>query len=93
MDDVTENEHYIKRLDAGLYTLQHVDIIIGEICVKCGSQARERIRQLIKLKGGTMASVASVVEEFVANMDYESAEDEERFSTRKKHLKDLCIVL
>mmetsp|Transcript_17914 Transcript_17914/g.46800 ORF Transcript_17914/g.46800 Transcript_17914/m.46800 type:complete len:583 (+) Transcript_17914:161-1909(+) len=68
-DDVAENDHYLKRLDAGLHTLQHVDLILGEVLFKCGAAACSRAAALIRMKSSSFAAVAEVLDEYADNID------------------------
>eukprot|EP00038_Savillea_parva_P010860 m.193312 g.193312 ORF g.193312 m.193312 type:complete len:601 (-) comp18896_c0_seq1:31-1833(-) len=68
-DDLAENDHYLKRLDAGLHTLQHVDLIVGEVVYKCGAAAADRAARLLRLKGSPWSSLSEVLSEFADNID------------------------
>jgi len=56
-----ENDHFLKRLDAGLATLQSIDMCIAEVCFQMGTSTRDRIAQLLKLKGGDFSTVGRIV--------------------------------
>ena len=62
VDEFIQNEQYLKRLDAGLATLQCIDYIIGMVCKLCGTKARDRFRQLFKLKDSSMQTVEGILE-------------------------------
>ena len=57
-----ENDHFLKRLDAGLATLQNIDMCIAEVCFQMGASTRDRIAQLLKLKGGDFSTVGRIVQ-------------------------------
>merc|ERR1711935_1029344 len=73
IDDFTENEYFLKRLDAGLATLQSIDYIIGTVCRQCGTEARDRFRQLFKLEGTSMVTVEGILEELERDAAEEAA--------------------
>lgn len=72
-DDIIENEHYLKRLDAGLHTLQHVDLIIGEVLYKCGAAAAERATALLRSKSSPFGAISAVLIEYGDNVDESTA--------------------
>ena len=41
MDEVLEDEFYMRRLDAGLFTLQLIDCIIMEVCCSGVTSVKE----------------------------------------------------
>jgi len=73
IDEFTENEYFLKRLDAGQATLQSIDYIIGMVCRQCGTKARDRFRQLFKMKGTAMTTVEEILEELERDADEEAA--------------------
>jgi len=68
-DDIVENDHYLRRLDSGLSTLQQIGLIVGFVCRQCGVQARDRFRQLLEIQGGSIDDVYSVLKEYDAELD------------------------
>lgn len=68
IDDILENDHFLKRLDAGLATLQSIDMCIAEVCFQMGTSTRDRIAQLLKLKGGDFSTVGRIVLECKENL-------------------------
>ena len=62
IDDDQEDEYYIQRLDAGLFSLQLLDYIILELCCNSGvSSIKSRVLQLLNMRGGTITDIRNVV--------------------------------
>ena len=56
-----ETEVLLRRMDAGLFTLQLVDYIISELCV-CGvTSLRARVQSILALRGDTVESIRRVM--------------------------------
>ena len=51
---MSDEEIYLKRLDGGLFTLQLVDFIILEACSSAASTVKQRVLQILQLRGGSM---------------------------------------
>merc|ERR1719300_2236089 len=66
--ELTDEEIYLKRLDNGLFTLQLVDYIILEICSSGASSIKQRVLQILNLRGGNMKTVRNVVREYAGNL-------------------------
>jgi hypothetical protein len=66
---VVQAEHYLKRLDAGLAVLQHVDLILGELVYQCGVKAGDRVASLVRLKSSPFSAIADVLREYADNID------------------------
>jgi len=72
--ELSEEDIYLKRLDGGLFTLQLVDYIVLEIC-NCGaSTVKQRVLQILNLRGGSMKTVRNVVREYAGNLGDEEEE-------------------
>jgi len=78
-DQEDADELYLNRLDAGLFTLQQIDLVIAEIC--CGSNnnnnplIRERVAKILSMKKCTVQSVKSVLTVFQQNLDDDGSAD------------------
>ena len=59
----------MKRLDAGLAILQHVDLILGELVYQCGVKAGDRVASLLRLKSSPFSAIANVLREYADNID------------------------
>ena len=67
IDDV-EDEKYLRRLDAGLYTLQLVDYIVMELHV-CGlASIKSRLGTLLNRHGDSMKTVKTIMSEYVERL-------------------------
>ncbi|KAG0151505.1 hypothetical protein CROQUDRAFT_502628 [Cronartium quercuum f. sp. fusiforme G11] len=65
--ELDETEVYLSRLDAGLFSLQLVDTIIGWVCME-DDGAREHAAMLLKRAGKGFAEVVGVLEEYRESM-------------------------
>jgi len=65
---MTDDEIYIRRLQEGLFVLQFVDYIILEICGCGASTVKQRVLQILNLRGGTLKTVRDVVREYAGNL-------------------------
>ena len=74
--ELSEEEIYMKRLEAGLFTLQLVDYIMLEICACAASSVKQRVMQTLNMKGGSAKMVRDVVREYAGNIG--SQEEGER---------------
>ena len=71
----TETETYLRRLDAGLFTLQLVDYIILELCLGEVSSIRSRLTTLLNQHGDSLQTVKQIVMEYVENLGDSSSAD------------------
>merc|ERR1719350_13369 len=53
-EPLTDEEIYMKRLEGGLFCLQQVDYIILEICSCGASTVKQRVLQILSLRGGSL---------------------------------------
>jgi len=79
VDDMDE-EFYLRRLEAGLFTLQQTDYIIVDICASGSQQIKQRVLQILNLRGGSVKSIRNVIREYAGNMgdDNNSAETDQQ---------------
>merc|ERR1719348_310938 len=75
--ELGEDEIYMKRLDAGLFTLQLVDFIILDISSCGASTVKSRAMQTLNMKGGSSKVLRDVVREYAANLGPGSEEEQE----------------
>uniref|UniRef100_A0A8C5QLG5 Beta-catenin-like protein 1 N-terminal domain-containing protein n=1 Tax=Leptobrachium leishanense TaxID=445787 RepID=A0A8C5QLG5_9ANUR len=54
LDDDMEEEFYLRRLDAGLFLLQLLCYIIAEICNTNIPQVRQRVMQILNMRGSSV---------------------------------------
>ena len=79
--DNLEAEFYLRRLDAGLFTLQHIDYIIVDICASGTPQIKQRVLQILNMRGGSIKSIRSVIREYagsIGDKDDNSAESDQQ---------------
>jgi len=75
--ELGEDEIYMKRLDAGLFTLQLVDFIILDISCCGASTIKSRVMQTLNMKGGSSKVLRDVVREYASNLGPGSEEEQE----------------
>eukprot|EP00088_Acartia_fossae_P064220 TRINITY_DN78992_c0_g1_i1.p1 TRINITY_DN78992_c0_g1~~TRINITY_DN78992_c0_g1_i1.p1 ORF type:complete len:182 (+),score=52.88 TRINITY_DN78992_c0_g1_i1:191-736(+) len=75
-DELTDEEIYIRRLQEGLFVLQYVDYIILEICSCGASTVKQRVLQILNLRGGSLKTVREVVREYAGNLGEQAQADE-----------------
>jgi len=77
-EPLSDEEIYMKRLEGGLFCLQQVDYIILEICSCGASTVKQRVLQILSLRGGSLKTVRDVVREYAGNLGEEWEEHEKR---------------
>jgi beta-catenin-like protein 1 len=62
-DEEDEDEIYLRRLDAGLFTLQLIDYIIIEIASSTASipSIRQRVMQILNLRNSSIDAIKAIV--------------------------------
>ncbi|XP_038067926.1 beta-catenin-like protein 1 [Patiria miniata] len=76
IDDDQEDEYYLRRLEAGLFTLQLVDYIILDLSCSSGMPTvKQRVLQLLNMHGGTIAAIRNTVREYAGNIGDENNQD------------------
>lgn len=89
MDEDLEDEFYIRRLDAGLFTLQLVDYVMLEISATGASTIKQRIMQILNMRGGSVKSIRSIMREYAGNIgDAKDPEAREKEQDRIMQLVD-----
>lgn len=61
IDIDTEDEFYLRRLDAGLFVLQHICYIMAEICNANVPQIRQRVHQILNMRGSSIKIVRHII--------------------------------
>lgn len=90
----SEMETYLRRLDAGLFTLQLIDYIVVELSLCEIPSIHARISTLLNQHGDSMGSVRQVVREYVDNMgDGGSSGAQESVLQEKQRLRTLLEQL
>uniref|UniRef100_UPI00358EA57A beta-catenin-like protein 1 n=1 Tax=Myxine glutinosa TaxID=7769 RepID=UPI00358EA57A len=83
IDDMAEEEFYLRRLDAGLFVLQLVDYIMVEISSSGVSSVRQRINQLLNLHGGSSKAIRHILREYAESIGDAKSEDLRRSEQRR----------
>jgi len=72
-----EEQAYLDRCDAGLFTLQQVDVVLIRLMNMGNRQVCEMISELLDAKGVSHEEVKDVINEYIDNLD-ESAKEEKK---------------
>lgn len=83
LDESTEEQFYLRRLDAGLFTLQLVDCVIVECCSSGNNSIKARMQTLLNQQGGNMKDIRSVLREYAASFGDEKGKDREELEKRR----------
>mmetsp|Transcript_12294 Transcript_12294/g.18456 ORF Transcript_12294/g.18456 Transcript_12294/m.18456 type:complete len:181 (-) Transcript_12294:65-607(-) len=81
-----EEQLYLDRCDAGLFTLQQVDIIIVRLASMGNRQATEEIGKLLNIKGVPVVEICQILSEYCSHLDDSAAEE-------RKQLQKLGISM
>ncbi|XP_018413172.1 PREDICTED: beta-catenin-like protein 1 [Nanorana parkeri] len=91
LDDDLEHEFYLRRLDAGLFLLQLLCYIIAESCKNSLPQVRQRVMQILTMRGSSIKIMRHILKEYSENIgDGKSAEFRE---SEQKRILDLLETL
>lgn len=82
-----EEELYRIRLDGGLYTLQLIDYVLLEVCSTGPSTVKQRVVQIINLRGGSLKSIRHIMREYAGNLG--DAGDMELKEIEEQHILQL----
>ncbi|XDC61330.1 beta-catenin-like protein 1 isoform X1 [Ovis aries] len=63
IDNDIEDEFYLRRLDAGLFVLQHICYIMAEICNANVPQIRQRVHQILNMRGSSIKIVRHIIKD------------------------------
>jgi len=69
--DFDEDENYLDKLDVGLFTLQLVDYILGELLtadLESTAGIQERVQKIMGLRNGSQKVIGSILKEYAENM-------------------------
>lgn len=87
IDEAMEDEFYMRRLDAGLFSLQLIDCIIMEVCSSGVSSVKQRVVTLLNQHGGSMKDIRAVMREYAASVG--DARSKESREVEKKRILSL----
>lgn len=77
-EPLSDEEIYLKRLEGGLFSLQLVDYIILEVCSCGASTVKQRVLQILNLRGGSLKTVRDIVREYAGNLGDVEEDHEKR---------------
>lgn len=87
-DEDDEEANYLKRLSGGLFTLQLIDYIILEAAISPdGQKIKQRIQQIVNLRGSSMKIIKDVMREYAGNLG--DAQTPEWRENEKQHVMGL----
>eukprot|EP00123_Amoebidium_parasiticum_P014969 comp22722_c0_seq1/m.35338 comp22722_c0_seq1/g.35338 ORF comp22722_c0_seq1/g.35338 comp22722_c0_seq1/m.35338 type:complete len:557 (-) comp22722_c0_seq1:67-1737(-) len=91
IDDDVRDMFYLRRLDAGLFSLQLVDYILAQICTAGVPPITRRVRKLLSQSNRSLDDVVDVLKEYADNVGggKESGDAEKE----RRHLLDLVAKL
>lgn len=87
VDASMEDEFYLRRLDAGLFTLQIIDYIMMEICASVPATIKQRVMQILNLRGGSIKTIRNIMREYAGNIG--NAKDEEAREIEQQRILQL----
>jgi beta-catenin-like protein 1 len=91
-DEEAREERLLARLDAGLFVLQLVALVLAEVCRALGPPAAQRTRQLLALHDSSPAHLARVLTHYAATLgdgDGDGAQDKARVEALAAHMQTL----
>nr|XP_022905974.1 beta-catenin-like protein 1 [Onthophagus taurus] len=74
-DQDNEDDFYMKRLEGGLFTLQLVDYIIVEVCAAGPASIKQRVCQVLNLRGASLKTIRHVMREYAGNLGEEGSKE------------------
>ncbi|KAE8659338.1 hypothetical protein F3Y22_tig00116962pilonHSYRG00091 [Hibiscus syriacus] len=81
--EMDEEEKYNRKLECGLYTLQLIAVILGDLWCSEHSQMKARIELLLKQQKLTKNDIKDILQEYHDNIgDLDGAEEKERAQAR-----------
>lgn len=87
IDDDLEDSYYLRRLEAGLFTLQLLDYVMLEICATGPSSIKGRVMQILNMRGVSVKSIRSIMREYAGNIG--DAKDKEAREKEQNHIMQL----
>ncbi|KAF4521843.1 hypothetical protein B566_EDAN003717 [Ephemera danica] len=67
-DEDEDDDIYLRRLEAGLFTLQLVDYIMLEVCNGAQTSVKQRTLQMLNLRGGSTKTIKHIMREYAGNL-------------------------
>jgi len=88
VEELDEDEIYMRRLENGLYNLQLVDYIILEVCASGSTQMKQRVMQNLNMRGASVKNIRNTMREYAGNLGDENTEWKEEEQQRILNLVD-----
>jgi len=88
IDETDEQQFYLDRLEAGLFTLQLVDLVIAFVCNSSKGEIKSRLELLLSQQSLTFHNVSAIVKEYAKNIG-----DSEETKMEAKQIEDLASRL
>ncbi|KAJ8934646.1 hypothetical protein NQ314_013245 [Rhamnusium bicolor] len=85
--DDDEDAIYLKRLNGGLFTLQLIDYIIVEVCAAGPTSIKQRVMQILNLRGASLKTIRHIMREYAGNLGEEG--DKEWRDQEQQHILNL----
>jgi len=82
-----DEEMYLRRLDAGLFTLQLVAFVLGFVATAGDPKIKERIDQLLNQKDSSLDAVKKILQEYLSQMG------NPKWGRRMKNILESIIAL
>lgn len=82
-----DDEIYSARLENGLFTLQLVDYILLDVCANGPPTIKQRVVQIINLRGGSLKSIRNIMKECAGNLG--DAGNKEQRDAEENHIMQL----
>merc|ERR1712194_298969 len=86
-----EEQLFLDRCDAGLFTLQQLDIILIRLANMGNRQATDEIGKLLDIKGVPLEEVCNVIEEYCSHLDTSAKAEQQELRNFAKALVGRCI--
>ncbi|EDV29036.1 Beta-catenin-like protein 1 [Trichoplax sp. H2] len=83
IDESLEEEFYLRRLDAGLFSLHLIDTIMLEASAAGGPNVRHRIQTLLNQHGGSMKAVKDIMREYASQIGDANSKDSKDAEQRR----------
>jgi len=77
IDETDEEDFYLQRLDAGLFTLQLIDYIIAVVC-QAQSQIKDKVQQLLTLQDNTFEDVKKVLLDYAQTFGHDNNDESQK---------------
>uniref|UniRef100_T1J520 Beta-catenin-like protein 1 n=1 Tax=Strigamia maritima TaxID=126957 RepID=T1J520_STRMM len=87
IDFTMEDDFYLQRLDAGLFTLQLIDYIMLECCASVPPSIKQRVLQMLNLRGGSIKTIRNIMRECAGNIG--NAKDDESREIEQQRILQL----